>query len=178
MDVTYLHVWAIRLLSWRSFHRLRGDDYTRHASHVLSGFGAAAGATSRLYLTCAQTDEGAVLDTAALASRLSEWVAGRACVVLAAVSEVAAPEEGHSRRASELGLAGGVAGVFCAEVVLVRDLDEAARRAVLSEEAQRASKEGREEDRTRLLAQVRTAPCVRGRCWQLRGRDSKGGVSL
>lgn len=161
MDVTYFHVWAVRLLGWPGFHRIRGASCARYVSDVLDGSFSAASTTLRLFVTCAQQGDFKPYTAAALASDLSCWADGKAFVVLATESKTSVPVEGHLRRAKELAWGSDtISGVFSAEVVLVRD--KAKLHAVIAGEARRAKEDGRSDDERRLNAQV-SCPALRGK---------------
>ena len=153
MDVCYLHVVLGQLLGWKSFHQIRGENYTKHVTDALSKpSGDADGCDgSRVLVTCV-LPAGARVPSYDVHNDLAAWVGGRENFVLVSVTDQGAPGPDHLTRARQLKVGGGEDGtVILVEAILVRDCEQ--RALVLRSEERRATGNGRVQDAARLRAE-------------------------
>ena len=148
MDLCYLHVCVGVALGWKSFHQIRGEEYARVVANMMSGKAAREGASARLFVTCAVLEGSKPPSASQIAAGLAKWVGGMGRFVLVSVSDTAPPKKDHLQRAAQLKVDGSVAGIYCVEMLMVRD--SKARRDVLRSEAANVSPE----DTARLKAEL------------------------
>jgi hypothetical protein len=152
MDLSFAHIFIGRIYGWKSFHEFRGEAYSAHVSSMLSRRAFVNCWRLRVFVTCALPENETVPCLGTAAADLSLWLGKQENWILKSVTDRGMPLPSHLKKASLLKIDSKLVGIYCVELLLVKDNED--RVSLLRSEEQLAIKQGQIEDAERYTAEL------------------------